>query len=206
MQKDLWGKRPSLGGSRKEGSRFGAIHGRRWAAGDRTTSGRQPQLDHQLGEKSGVWQGLESDARRKSGVGGGGRIVDLCREKKDDCWLWWAIDRASKRVLGWALGDRGTETAERLDAQLPHASHIIFATDFWHPYGNIFSEENHVQGKAHTFTIESLNNRIRCYLARLKRRTHNYSKSKANLAASILFFIINKCGGELVPNAQSIPV
>ena len=72
------------------------------------------------------------------------------------------------------------------------------ATDFWHPYAKIFCGQNHVQGKAHTFTIESLNNRIRCYLARLKRRTHNYSKSRENLAASILFFIVNKCGGELM--------
>jgi insertion element IS1 protein InsB len=159
-----------------------------------------------LGEKGGVWQGLESDARRKSGMGGGGRAMDLCLEKKDDCWLWWAIDRASKRVLGWALGDRGTETAERLDAQLPHAPHIVFATDFWHPYGKIFSKENHVQGKAHTFTIESLNNRIRCYLARLKRKTHNYSKSQVNLAASILFFIVKKCGGELVSELKPIPI
>lgn len=88
---------------------------------------------------------------------------------------------------------------ERLDAQLPHAAHIVFATDLWHPYGKIFGAARHVQGKAHTFTIESLNNRIRCYLARLKRRTHSYSKSQSNLAASILFFIAQKCGGELVP-------
>jgi insertion element IS1 protein InsB len=108
--------------------------------------------------------------------------------------------------LGWTLGDRGTETAERLDAQLPHAPHIVFATDFWPPYAKIFCQENHVQGKAHTFTIESLNNRIRCYLARLKRRTHNYSKSQANLAASILFFIVKKCGGELVSEPESIPI
>lgn len=132
--------------------------------------------------------------------------MDVYRQKKDDCWLWWAVDRAAKRVLGWTLGDRGTETAERLDAQLPHAPHLIFATDFWHPYAKIFSQANHVQGKAHTFTIESLNNRIRCYLARLKRKTHSYSKSKVNLAASILFFIAKKCGGELVPESQSIPV
>jgi hypothetical protein len=63
-----------------------------------------------------------------------------------------------------------------------------------------------VQGKAHTFTIESLNNRIRCHLARLKRRTHNHSKSRENLAASILFFIVNKCGGELASETQSIPI
>ena len=94
----------------------------------------------------------------------------LMSPKKDDCWLWWAVDRASQSVLGWTLGDRGTETAERLAAQLPHAPQVKFATDFWHPYAKIFCGQNHVQGKAHTFTIESLNNRIRCYLARLKRR------------------------------------
>lgn len=103
------------------------------------------------------------------------------------------------------MGDRGTETAERLDAQLPHAAPLIFATDFWHPYAKIFCQANQVQGKAHTFTIESLNNRIRCYLARLKRQTHSYSKSKVNLAASSLFFIVKKCGGELVPAPLSIP-
>jgi hypothetical protein len=51
-----------------------------------------------------------------------------------------------------------------------------------------------------------LNHRIRCYLARLKRRTHNDSKSKENLAASILFFIVIKCGGELALKTQSIPI
>ena len=127
--------------------------------------------------------------------------MDLHRQKKDDCRLWWAIDRASKSILGWTLGDRGTQTAQRLAAPLPHAPQIKYASDFWHPYVTLFCGQKHVQGKAHTFTIESLNNRIRCYLARLKRKTHSYSKSKANLAASILLFIVRKCGGELV--AQS---
>ena len=112
---------------------------------------------------------------------------------------WWAVDRASKRVLGWTLGDRGTATAERLDAQLPHAAHRTFATDFWHPYVKIFGQDRHLQGKAHTFTIKSPNNGIRCSLARLKRRTHSYSKSRENLAASILYFIVQKCGRELGP-------
>ena len=132
--------------------------------------------------------------------------MDVYRQKKADCWLWWAIDRASKRILGWTLGDRGTETAERLEAQLPHAAHLIFATDFWHPYAKIFCGENHVQGKAHTFTIESLINRIRCDLARLIRKTHSYSKCRVNLAASILRFIVRKCGGELVSAPLSIPI
>lgn len=126
-------------------------------------------------------------------MGGGGRIVDVDRKKKEACWLWWAVDRATKQICGWALGDRSTTTAQCLDAQLPHAAHITFCTDFWHPYGQIFAACRHLQGKAHTFTIESCNNRIRVYLARLRRKTHCYSKSLRNLAASILLYLLRKC-------------
>ena len=90
------------------------------------------------------------------------------------------------------MGDRGTETARRLDAPLPHGPHITFCTDFWHPYGLIFAQQRHRQGKAHTFTIKSHNNRIRVYLARLRRKTHCYTKKLANLAASILFYLLRK--------------
>jgi len=86
------------------------------------------------------------------------------------------------------MGDRGTQTALRLDAQLPHAA----CTDFWHPYGVIFARSRHLQGKAHTFTIESHNNRLRVYLARLRRKTHCYTKKLANLAASILLYLLTK--------------
>lgn len=128
--------------------------------------------------------------------------MDVYLEKKATCWLWWAVDRVTKRILGWALGDRSTVTAQRLDAQLPHGDHITFATDFWHPYGIVFARCQHVQGKAHTFTIESCNNRLRVYLARLRRKTHCYSKSLTNLAASILLYLIRKCGAETI----SIPI
>ena len=124
--------------------------------------------------------------------------MDVCVEKKEACWLWWAVDRVTKRILGWALGDRSADTAQRLDAQLPHGNHLTFATDFWRPYGVIFAKHRHVQGKAHTFTIESCNNRLRVYLARLRRKTHCYSKSLENLASSILLYLIRKCGAETV--------
>ena len=57
----------------------------------------------------------------------------------------------------------------------------------------IFSSHHHLQGKAHTFTIESHNNRLRVYLARLRRKTHCYTKKLENLAASILLCFIKKC-------------
>src|ERR1039457_2956910 len=99
--------------------------------------------------------------------------MDLYRQKKEDCWLWWAIDRASKSVLGWTLGDRGTETAERLAAQLPHAPHIKYATAFCHPSPKSFGAKTQAKGKPHPFPTKTLNTRTPCYRARLKRRTHN---------------------------------
>jgi insertion element IS1 protein InsB len=124
--------------------------------------------------------------------------MDVCREKKDACWLWWAVDRVTKKICGWTLGDRSTQTAVCLDVQLPKGPHITYCTDFWHPYGVIFKGRRHLEGKAHTFTIESQNNRIRVYLARLRRKTHCYSKSLKNLTASILLYLLRK--------TKSIPI
>src|ERR1035438_9496330 len=72
LPQNFRGPRPALGGPRKEGRRVGAISGRGGPAGDGTAPGRQPQLHCQLGATGGVGQGLETDARRKSGMGGGG--------------------------------------------------------------------------------------------------------------------------------------
>ena len=70
--------------------------------------------------------------------------------------------------------------------------HITFCTDFWHPYGLIFTQHRHLQGKARIFTIESHNNRLRVYLACLRRKTHCHTKKLANLAASILLYLLKK--------------
>lgn len=67
-----------------------------------------------------------------------------------------------------------------------------FRTDFWHPDGLIFARHRNRQGQAHTFTIESHNNRLRGYLARLRRKTLCYANRLANLAASILRYRLKK--------------
>ena len=185
--------RPSPPRAGQTHCRLGPLPGGRGVARDRTVGGREPQLRHELGMRGSGRQGAGASAGQCGRMGGSRRTVDVRKKKDEACWLWWAIDRGSKQVCGWALGDRSTKTAERLDAQLPHAAHIKFCTDFWHPYGLIFQTHQHRQGKAYTFTIESWNNRIRIYLARLRRKTHCYSKSTKNLAASILLFLLRKC-------------
>ena len=106
--------------------------------------------------------------------------------KKVFCWLWWAIDRVTKCICGWALGDRSTQTAQNIFAQLPRGDHLTYCTDYWAPYAEVFRNHHHLQGKAHTFPIESWN-------ARLRRKTHCYSKSRAMLQFSIRLFLSEKC-------------
>ncbi|HWS04562.1 MAG TPA: IS1 family transposase [Burkholderiaceae bacterium] len=109
-------------------------------------------------------------------------------------WLWWAADRTTRKVLGWALGSRDTATACIMGAQIPRSPELTYASDFWHAYDKVFEQEKRQTGKAYTFTIESMNNQLRCHLARLKRRTHSYSKSAANLRDSLLFVFQRRFG------------
>lgn len=168
LSKNVRREGPPPRGPGAEGIGAAALPRRRGPAGHRAAGGRQPQLGDELGETGGRRPGLGRGPGVAGRLGGGGRAMDLCVEKKEACWLWWAVDRATKRILGWALGDRSAHTARRLDAQLPHGAHITFATDFRHAYGQVFAGRRHVQGKAHTFTIESCNNRLRVCLARLR--------------------------------------
>lgn len=112
--------------------------------------------------------------------------------EKHRVWLWWAIDRATGQVLAWTLGGRDTRAAPALGAQIPQGQHIRYCTDHWQCYGAIFPQAQHTQSKAQTHIIESMNNRLRCYLARLRRKTHCYSKSVNNLRDSLLFIFRRK--------------
>lgn len=130
--------------------------------------------------------------------------MELRGDKKQPIWLWWAIDRQSHAIVGFALGDRGTTTARVLEPQLPKAEHIQYCTDHHRPYKRIIAPEQHTTGKAHTHHIESLNNKLRWYLARLRRKTHAYSKSAQALLHSLLFVWSRKFGTKLKPQISSI--
>ncbi|MDA8522688.1 IS1 family transposase [Acidovorax sp. NCPPB 4044] len=109
--------------------------------------------------------------------------------------------------MGWALGDRGAATARVLQQQLPpsaSAAHIEYCTDHHRPYLAVLAGRRHTVGKAHTHHIESLNNKLRCYLARLRRKTHAYSKSAQALRDALLFIWRRKFGAVLQPQVGCI--
>jgi insertion element IS1 protein InsB len=110
--------------------------------------------------------------------------VYLYSKKEQKCWVWLAVDRAKRTILTVRLGTRGLKNAWELIRRLPPSA--LFFTDYWQVYPVVLAGCRHIQGKAHTYTVESKNGQLRHYLARLKRRTLCYSKSIHMLALSLL--------------------
>ncbi len=60
-------------------------------------------------------------------------------------WLWLAIERASRRIVGWVLGCRGAATGRRLFNALPlrYQSNTTYYTDAWEAYAKVLPAEAH---------------------------------------------------------------
>ena len=63
------------------------------------------------------------------------------------------------------------------------------ATDYWQAYNDFIPEEKHIRSKAETFTVEGYNSLFRHFLARMRRKSKCYSKSKEMLELSFLLLI-----------------
>lgn len=61
----------------------------------------------------------------------------------------------------------------------------IVASDYWKAYENFVPPEMHIQSKKETFTVEGFNSLFRHFLARLRRKSKCYSKSK-----EMLYFLV----------------
>ena len=103
---------------------------------------------------------------------------ELCTfiAKKSQCLLWLAVGSslARSRLCLWKKDD---QTGKVLWQQIKHLPTMGYGTDMLKAYEN-FIPRQALAGKTFTTQIESLNCRLRHYLARLHRKTLCYSKSK----------------------------
>ena len=109
--------------------------------------------------------------------------------KKSQCWLWLAWDSIFGKVLGFVCGRRTIKTGKVLWQQIKHLPTMGYGTDMLKSYENFIPHAKHYAGKTFTTQIESLNCRLRHYLARLHRKTLCYSKSKTMLEVSLKLLI-----------------
>jgi len=69
-------------------------------------------------------------------------------------------------------------------------------SDYWQPYEKFVPPGLHTQSKAETYTVEGYDSLFRHFLARLRRKSKCYIKSKDMLKYSVMLLML-KWNGEL---------
>ncbi len=107
-----------------------------------------------------------------------GRLTIECDEmwsfvnsKKNEVYIWLAIDRDSRKIVGCFVGDRTRKSARQLWADLPevYQQSAFIYTDFWQAYKTVVPHNHHrAVGKETGLTnhIERLNNTFRQRVSR----------------------------------------
>lgn len=114
-------------------------------------------------------------------------------KKANQSWIWIALCRKSRQVVGYAIGDRSQATCRRLWEAMPPAYQGGYCfTDFWRAYQAVIPEEQHAAvGKetGETAHVERWNNTLRQRLARFVRKTLSFSKSPVMHEACLNLFL-----------------
>jgi IS1 family transposase len=134
---------------------------------------------------------------------GKGRIVietdemwSFIGKKAVRVWIWLAIDRENRQIVGFHVGGRGREDARLLWESLPgvYRQCAVCYTDFWESYQGVIPKNRHrAVGKetGETNHIESFNCTVRQRVSRMVRKTLSFPKSFKNLILSLKYFIWN---------------
>jgi IS1 family transposase/DNA-directed RNA polymerase subunit RPC12/RpoP len=116
--------------------------------------------------------------------------------KKNKQWIWLALDRDTREIVGVYVGSRDRTGAQGLWDSLPpvYRQCAVAYTDFWAAYGQVFPSNRHkAVGKetGQTSHIERLNNTLRQKISRLVRKTLSFSKKIENHIGAIWLFVHN---------------
>uniref|UniRef100_UPI0036F3E365 IS1 family transposase n=1 Tax=Thermocoleostomius sinensis TaxID=3065396 RepID=UPI0036F3E365 len=98
--------------------------------------------------------------------------------KKQQRWLWHAIDHRTGEVLAYVLAPHTDAALESLMLLLMPFGIKRFYTDGWGGYTRILAENQHEIGKHYTQKIERKHLTLRTRIKRLARKTICFSKSE----------------------------
>jgi len=98
-------------------------------------------------------------------------------KKEEQRWLWYAIEKDSKKILAYVLGKRDDDAFLELKKLLEPFSISHFYTDNWGAYDRNLPAEHHTIGKENTQQIERKNLDFRTRIKRLVRKTICFSKT-----------------------------
>jgi len=116
------------------------------------------------------------------------------KQKANKQWVWIAMDKQTRQIIAFHVGDRSHESAKQLWANLPavYREQATFYTDQYIVYTGIIPAAQHKAITKHarkTNHIERFNNTLRQRVSRLVRDTLAFSKKLANHIGAIKYFI-----------------
>ncbi len=113
------------------------------------------------------------------------------RKKKNQRWLWHAIDHNTHQVLAYHLAPHTDNALLALQEKLKHFNIRYYYTDAWEAYQRNLPKPNHFIGKRNTQAIERKHLTLRTRLKRLARKTICFSKLE-KMHDIVLGLFINK--------------
>ena len=129
------------------------------------------------------------------------RLTIVCDEiwsfvgnKKNKQWIWLALHRETREIVGLYVGSRDYHGALSLWKSLPpvYRQCAVCYSDFWSAYDFVIPTKRHkAVGKetGQTNHIERFNNTMRQRVSRLVRKTLSFSKKIENHIGAIWSFI-----------------
>jgi IS1 family transposase len=103
-------------------------------------------------------------------------------------WLFIAIDRKTKTILGFRVGKRTQKEAESLRKDLKKYNIINLHTDNCKIYKHYSKKHIHTVTKNETTQVESVNSVVRSYLGRFKRKGKGFTKSVDSMKRVLYVF------------------
>jgi IS1 family transposase len=86
--------------------------------------------------------------------------------KKNQIWLWTAVNHGLPGILAWVIGDRSAETFKQLWKIVLKWQSFWDATDGYAVYPKFIDDIDHIVSKTYMTRIQGENTRLRHYLDR----------------------------------------
>jgi insertion element IS1 protein InsB len=141
------------------------------------------QLPHRPGDV--IMRRVEAEAEE---------MCSFVKHRANTPWLWRAMDRSSRQIMAFHVGDRRRDSAKRLWANRPvvYREQALFYTDPYEVYKGVIPAARHqaITKKARkTNHLERFNNTLRQRVSRLVQETRAFSKTVENHIGAIRYFI-----------------
>jgi insertion element IS1 protein InsB len=121
-------------------------------------------------------------------------LWSFVQKKTNPNWVWIAMDKQTRQIIAFHVGDRSGDSAQQLWAQIPvvYRERAVFYTDQYAAYTGVIPAARHralTKLARNTNHIERFNNTLRQRVSRLVRSTLAFSKKVEHHIGAIRYFI-----------------